>query len=338
MFTKAQIKLTILYSVFFLSLFWLFSFGLYEWMNNSFGEGYISQVQHRQEGKIVDEDAVKPGSTTARTVTIAGDVALDQLFRILIVLNGGLLFVVPTVSWFLAKRTLSPVQKIHEQQKQFVSDASHEMRTPLSIMSGEMEVILKKERTAPDYKKTIISTKEELDRLNKLVENLLFLAREDQDKKSLQVESVDITDVINSAIATLHQKAKDKNQKIEFHPHQESITVKGSESLLKQLFVNLIDNAIKYTKAKGTITISITSRTEFVEVAIKDTGIGISDEEKVKIFDRFYRADTSRSETKGYGLGLAISRAIIERHHGSLTVTSAVGNGSTFLVKLSHLG
>src|SRR5581483_5146992 len=101
-------------------LFWLFSFGIYEWMNSSFGEGYISQVQQKRG---IDTDAIN--SKNAKVVTIAGDVALDQLLQIIITLNGALLFVIPIVSWFLAKRTLSPVQHMHELQKQFVSDASH---------------------------------------------------------------------------------------------------------------------------------------------------------------------------------------------------------------------
>ncbi len=179
MFKQAQIKLTLLYSLLFLALFWVFSFGLYFWMNNSFGEGYISQVKQRQGRQ---EEEFDPRSRDV--VTIAGDVALDQLLRILLGLNAGLLLIIPIVSWFLAKRTLIPLQKIHEQQKQFVSDASHEMRTPLSIITGEIEVILDKNRSAEDYKKTLESTKEETNRLSKLAESLLFLAQADRDTKT----------------------------------------------------------------------------------------------------------------------------------------------------------
>lgn len=305
-------------------------------MNISFGEGYITQVKNRQGSNVVDDDLIQPGNTNAKIVTIVGDVALDQLLRILLTLNGSLIFVVPAISWYLAKRTLNPVQKIHEQQKQFVSDVSHELRTPLSIISGELEIVLKKERTINEYKKTIISNKEEVARLNKLVENLLFLAREEQKKQALQFESVDITDTVSTSIATLHKNAQNKHQKIIFVPPHDSIALKGSESLLRQLFINIIDNAIKYTPTKGIITITIHTKDKNVEIAVKDTGDGIGNEHKTKIFDRFYRADSSRSEIKGYGLGLSIAQAIVKRHHGSISLTSQVGHGSMFVITLPN--
>src|SRR5216683_2187268 len=195
MFTQAQIKFTIFYSALFLLLFWSFSFGLYFWMDSSFGEGFISRVYQRQS---TTKD-FQPNDKNYKVVTIAGDVALDQLQNILIVLNGCLLIIIPVASWFLAKRTLAPVQKIHEQQKQFVSDASHEMRTPLSIISGEIEVVLNKKRNAEEYRQILISTKEETNRISHLVENLLFLAKNDQNSQSFTLEDIDITDSINDA-------------------------------------------------------------------------------------------------------------------------------------------
>lgn len=330
MFKAAQFKLTFFYSALFLLLFWLFSLGIYAWMERSFGEGYISQVKQKQSyGQTTGEF----DDTKTAIVTVAGDVALNQLRTILFVLNGGLLMVIPITSWFLAKRTLSPVQKIHEQQRQFATDASHEMRTPLSIISGEIEVALNKKRKAEDYKNTLVSTKEETDRLSKLVENLLFLAREDQGKIHSQTTRVDITDVISGILANLTPKIVSKKLNVDFKLPQENIIVLGEESLFYQLFANLIENAIKYTPKQGKLKISFSTKKDKVAIQIKDTGVGIAEHEKIKIFDRFYRADSSRSGTKGYGLGLAISKAIVDRYKGKLLVSSAAGKGSTFTVE-----
>ncbi|CAN5145120.1 HAMP domain-containing sensor histidine kinase [soil metagenome] len=330
MFHKAQLKLTIFYSSLFLLLFWLFSFGLYVWMDSSFGEGYISQVQQRQQGKYQG----KIDDMKVSVIAIAGDVALDRLLTILLVLNSGLLIVIPITSWFLAKRTLSPVQKIHEQQKQFVSDSSHEMRTPLTIMSGEMEVALKKTRTVEEYKAIIVSSKQETDRLIQLVESLLFLARDDQGKQLVSFKPVDITDVVSSVIAGFKKQIAGKKLVVHFTPPQESVLIQGNESMLKQLFFNLLENSIKYTPEKGTIIVSLELKKTVFVIAIKDTGIGIDHKDQETMFDRFYRVESARSEIKGYGLGLAISKVIVERHKGLLFCDSSIGKGTTFTVEL----
>jgi signal transduction histidine kinase len=168
MFTKAGLKLTLFYSAFFLCFFWLFSIGVYLWMDKSIGEGMIVRRVQQQEQQGQFE-----GQFDERSVTIAGTIALDQLKTILLVLNGGLLPVIPLAAWVLTRRTLAPVQSMHERQQQFASDVSHELRTPLSILSGEIEVALKKDRTRNDYRQTLKSAKEETDRLGGLVENLL---------------------------------------------------------------------------------------------------------------------------------------------------------------------
>lgn len=332
MFTKAHLKLTIFYSLLFFVLFWLFSFGLYAWMERSLGESYINQIkeQHVQTGQNIGEF----DDSKVTVVTIAGEVALDRLSNILIIFNAGLLLIIPVTSWFFARRTLAPIKQAHEQQKQFVSDASHELRTPLTIMLGELEVTLQKQRSNKNYQQILLSNKEELNRLSTLVENLLFLAREDQNKNSLQFVMVDITDVISSVIAHLNSEIKKKKLKVNFQPPEENITVDGSASLLTQLFFNLIDNAIKYTPAKGLITVSLVKKNKIIEIAIKDTGIGIASNIQEKIFERFYRVDSSRSLSKGYGLGLPICKVIVKRHQGNLVLHSVEGKGSTFVISL----
>jgi signal transduction histidine kinase len=328
MFKKANIKLTIIYSLLFLVSFWIFSIGLYIWMNHSFGESYVSQVQ-QQEG-IEGE----PDQRDTAIATIAGRVALDRLRNILLILNGSLIIIVPAVAWVMTRRTLAPVQGIHNQQKQFVSDVAHELRTPLSIMTGEMEVALSKDRTVSDYKQVLTSSKEEADRLINLAENLLFLARGDQGKQTVEFEKVDITDLLGSVIASLQNDSSNKKIPLHFKPEAEPTFIWGQPSMLRRLFFNLIHNAILYTPGEGNVWISLSTNKQNLQVEVKDTGVGISREDQEKIFNRFYRVDSSRSQTRGYGLGLAICKSIVELHHGKITLTSALGQGSTFTVTL----
>jgi signal transduction histidine kinase len=329
MFKKTQLRLTLLYSLLFLVLFWAFSSGIYVWMNNSFGEGYVSQIQQHKE---IDTDSL---NRSAKIVTVAGDVALDQLRNILIVLNGVLLITIPAVSWFLAKKTLAPIQKAHEQQKQFVSDASHEMRTPLSIISGEIEVALKKHRSAGEYRSALVSTKEEADRLSGLVENLLFLAGSDKKSRSMKTEPVDITDLINSVVNALRPISRDKQITISLDTDDVSApVVLGNPILLRQLFFNIIHNAVNYSSKKGCVTISLKETGSDTSIAVRDSGPGIAQKDQERIMERFYRVDASRSDKKGHGLGLAIAKVIIDAHRGNLRVDSALGKGSVFTIIL----
>jgi signal transduction histidine kinase len=329
MLTKAGLKLILFYSALFFGFFWIFSLGLYVWMDKSIGGGLIvKQVQQQEQQGSFD------GQFDGKSITIAGNIALDQLKTILLILNGGLLPAIPLTAWFLMRRTLGPVQAIHEQQRQFASDVSHELRTPLSIMSGEIEIALKKERTEDDYQQTLKSTKEETDRLIQLVEQLLLLTRMEQSKQMREMDAVDITDLINQMIGVVQQKRKEKQLEILVTFAEESVVVLGQEALLKQLFLNILDNAIKYTPDKGKITIGLSQNKSYGIVKVRDTGIGIAPEQQARIFDRFYRIDAARSETKGYGLGLAIAQAIVALHHGEIHVHSALGKGTCLSLSL----
>lgn len=328
MFRKANIKLTLLYSVLFLVSFWVFSAGLYIWMENSFGESYISEVQQQSEIKSgFDEQHVD-------IADIAAEVALNRLGITLLILNGAMIIIVPGIAWLITRRTLAPVQRIHEQQKQFVSDVAHELRTPLSIMSGELEVALGKERTPADYQQVLTSNKQETDRLIELSENLLFLARDDQGRQTIEFEKVDITDLIGSVIASLQTESRRKEISVHFKPEEEPTFTFGQSAMLRRLFFNIIHNAIHYTPSKGDIMISLSTGKQYTQVKIKDNGIGISPEDQEKVFNRFYRVDDSRSQTKGYGLGLAICKSIVELHRGKITLHSALNQGSTFTIWL----
>jgi len=334
-FKEVKIRLTIFYSILFLVIFWVFSFGLYFWIANSFGESYVSQVkEQKQIVQFESEFGDKDDKNEEILLNIAGEVAIGKLFNMLLILNGGLLIIVPVVAWILTRHTLTPVQQIHEQQKQFVSDVSHELRTPLSVMSGEIEIALRKPHKTNEYIQVLTSSKQELGHLISLVENLLFLAKEDQKAISLQSEKVDLTDILNNVISTLIEKINKKKIILKLRPADESITVAGQASMLRQLFFNIIDNAIIYTPENGKIDIALTTNTNHVIIKVKDTGIGITPQEQKKIFERFYRVDSSRSQIKGYGLGLAICQSIVRTHKGHIDITSKPGKGTTVSVYL----
>jgi signal transduction histidine kinase len=331
MFTAARLKLMLFYAAFFLCFFWIVSLSLYVWMEHAIGGSMlVSQVQQQEQHGQYE------GGFDEQSVILAGAAALDQLKFVLLALNCGLVPTIPLAAWLLTGRTLKPVQVIHDQQQQFASDVSHELRTPLAIMSGEIEVVLKKNRSQKDYQQTLTSVKEETDRLIGLVENVLLLAHIEQAPLARAVEPVDLTDLINQVLGRFEQQRKEKHVSIHLTAAEESVVVRGQEALLRQLFFNLLENALKYTPEHGTITLELAQKKQYGIVTITDTGIGIAPEHQNRIFDRFYRIDAARSGSRGYGLGLAIAQAIVALHHGTIRVHSAVGQGTTFVLSFPH--
>lgn len=332
MFKNARIKLTITYCVIFFSLFWIFSLSLYTWMEHSFGEGYVAQVETQNQTQL---DETLENTTSPEVITVAGDVALAKLKDILLMLNGAVLIIIPLGSWVLTERTLKPVEKAYNAQKQFVSDAAHELRTPLTIVQGEFDVALNKTRKVSAYKTTLKSAREEIARLQHLTEDLLMLARGDRLERA-NFKNVDIIDVITESVLRFRPQARKKSIVLIFEPPHSVLRTLGYESQLTQVIHNLLDNAIKYTENGGRITLNVLSQKESIQIIVEDTGVGLTDSEIKKVTDRFYRADSSRS-SQGFGLGLSICKSIIEQHNGTLHITSKEGVGtkvSVFLPKV----
>ena len=300
MFKKARLKLTFFYSLVFLLFFWLSNIALYSLVSRSLGD----------------------------------DPSLVKLRDMLFLLNIYLIFFVPFIAWFFTFLALKPVQEIHEQQKQFMSDVSHELRTPLSILSSEIDVALKKPRQTVFYKQILTSNKQEVDRLAALVGNLLFLAKEDQRQQTIKFERVDITDLLGEVIVSLRDKSVKKKISVSFAPADEAIVVLGQPLMLKQLFLNIIDNALNYTPINGNVQIYLEASQQYARIKVKDSGIGIAKQDQKKIFERFYRVDSSRSQVIGYGLGLSLCQSIVKLHRGNITVYSRLGKGSVFTVLL----
>jgi signal transduction histidine kinase len=233
---------------------------------------------------------------------------------------------------------LSRLEVAFESQKQFIQDASHELRTPIAIAQTNIEVAEMEEKaTAGDYKRLMEILKMSLDRLNKLSDSLLLLSEGDQPQ--MKMSAVDIASILNEVAAEARAKATAANVSLELEPIHGELSAIGYPIRLKQAVINLVDNAIKYNKPGGTVKISARAEGSQIVMQVQDTGIGISQADRERIFNRFFRVDKSRSRAQGgIGLGLAIVKKIVEDHGGTISVESTPGEGSTFRIVLSRHG
>lgn len=224
------------------------------------------------------------------------------------------------------------------QIRQFSSDASHELRTPLTVMKGETELALRRPREAGDYTVVLESNLEEIDRMTRIVDELLFLSRADMGE--VKMEHIPVK--LESLLEDIHWQASLLGQEQDIQVALGLVmpaVVLGDELRLRELLLNLVDNAVKYSKPGGTVDVSLVTEAGRARVAVTDHGIGIAPADQSRIFDRFYRTDDARAHTKkGTGLGLAICEWIAESHQGRIEVQSEIGKGSTFTVTLPLAG
>lgn len=219
--------------------------------------------------------------------------------------------------------------------RQFTADASHELRTPLTILTGELELALRSARTEEEYQEVISSALQETLRMSRVVEDLLLLSRADMGHIRLQSEMINLNDILVDLADATSILGADKNLSISYRHEDQPIYVLGDHARLYQMFLNLLDNAVKYTPRDGSISLTLYRDGNVAEVRVRDTGIGISKEHQKKIFDRFYRVDKARSRAHGgVGLGLSIVEWTARAHDGVITVESEPGHGSTFIVRL----
>lgn len=230
----------------------------------------------------------------------------------------------------MADRAMVPVVKSFEQQKQFIANASHELRTPLSIIMSGMDVLRSDDdnKFSPFSREIINDISDESRRMKKLIDDLLMTARSDNDTLKVCIEPLSLPQLLHQ----LHNKFSllAAKQQIELSLQEIPDTVVyADKNHVQQILTILLDNAIKYTGAGGSIFIAAQEHPHSVSVSVTDSGQGISSDDLPHVFERFYRADKSH-ETKGNGLGLYIAKMLAEKNNGSLTVTSSLGKGSCF--------
>lgn len=296
--------------------------------NKNRGKVIVSGTQlEYQFEKFHNMHALALGDFSSETRT------LRNLLIILILVG----FVAMALAMFIGLITVNnairPIEESYNKQKQFVADASHELKTPLTTINTNIDVLLSHgESTIGDEKKWLMYIKNEATRMSKLTNDLLYLARLDHDE-NLMLSEVSFSESIQSILLTMEAVAFENNITVEENI-RENVVVKAASDKLKQLVMILMDNALKYTPTHGKVTVSLTVGKEAV-LKIRNTGDGIDKEDMKQIFERFYRSDKSRTrESGGYGLGLAIAKAITESFGGHISVNSVLGEYTEFTVNL----
>ncbi|MBN9606006.1 MAG: HAMP domain-containing histidine kinase [Actinomycetales bacterium] len=260
-----------------------------------------------------------------------GGISAEQGFALLggALLAGGvaLVIVAPLAGWFMARAALAPIRRTYELQQRFVDGAAHELRTPLALIQGELELALSRSRTPAQYRAAIEVAASATATVVRLSDDLLLLARGDSDDLAASFEPLDLDALAASALdgttgtPTLRLAATS------------AATVIGSRELLVRALGNLVDNARKFTPPDGRVTVSTSLVGPYAVIEVRDTGRGMSPDDLRRARDRFWRADTARS-SEGTGLGLALVESIARAHHGELLLDSRPGDGVTATLRL----
>lgn len=242
------------------------------------------------------------------------------------------------LSLFLARWALKPVEQAWKQQNQFIADASHELKTPLTVILANLQILLShQDSTIKSQVKWVNNTKEEAARMKQLVEELLFLARSDAGtvEASRTADSeFDYSDSVLNCVL-LFEAVAFENKITLNHSITPDLHLSGNESQIKQAVTILLDNACKYAGKQGTVSVSLKQTSRHSVLTVTNTGEPIPQSEQAHIFERFYRTDKSRVRKEGgYGLGLSIARTIIEHHKGKISVASSAAEGTVFTVVL----
>ncbi len=342
MFTSARVKLTLWYLIIIMMISLTFSVVIFGMVSREVDRFELMQ-RARVERRIREEIVIPQGPGVFRRFLEEGRMASPELVqetkeRILYVLflaNGSIFILAGWFGYILAGRTLRPIQQMVDDQNRFISDASHELKTPLASLKIAFEVYLRDhKRTLKDADLIVRESVEEVHKLQTLTESLLDISEHEDGGKKFTLEKLDIGSVIDEAMKKVKNLASKKN--IEFKKNIPTVSLRGNRKALVNLFTILFDNAIKYSNEGNLVEVTSKIEEHKIIIMVKDSGIGISREDLPRVFDRFYRADSARSKAHagGNGLGLSIARQILLQHGGALRVESTLGKGSLFTVEL----
>jgi signal transduction histidine kinase len=334
MFQKARIKLTVWYLLIIMLVSIAFSLVIYLGINGELGRfERLQDLRVRREQQLMLPVPPPPEIHGLDLEAIAA--ARTRLTIILILTNLGIFVAAGFAGYFLAGRTLRPIKDMLDEQNRFITDASHELRTPLTSLKTSIEVNLRnKNLTINQAKNLIQSNLEDVEYLRVLSDGLLRLAYYQEPNGNMLFEKVSLKEIVENAVDKVKALALDN--KIGINSKIENLEINGDKKSLTELLVVLLDNAIKYGKQNSSVKINTLKEDGKVIISVSDNGIGIDEKDLPHIFDRFYRAEKSRSKenVSGYGLGLSIAKKIVELHNGLITVESKKGEGTAFMVAL----
>jgi heavy metal sensor kinase len=233
---------------------------------------------------------------------------------------------------------IARLEAAFRQISQFTADVSHELRTPLAVMRGEIEVALQYSKSEEELKGVLVSMLEEVDRLSGIANDLLLLARADAGLDMKRFDKVNLGQLLAEVADDVKLLAESRGVVLKSGDLQDTVLL-GDRDGLRRIFMNLLDNAVKYTPSGGQVRLSCVVRDGAARISVEDNGVGIGPEDVPHLFDRFYKTSRSRTQTsdKGAGLGLSIARSLVEKHGGTISVQSALGRGTTFTVLLPLL-
>lgn len=341
MFKSARIKLTAWYLLIIMFISLSFSLAMYRVLTSELDrverthrlrlEYHLPEFYRPLPSSDFDNDFSRPLFLDPALITETK----NRLKIILAAINFAILAASAIAGYFLAGRTLKPIAEMVEDQRRFVADASHELRTPLTSLKTEIEVSLRQPQlTIKEAQKLLQSNLEEVNHLQVLSDNLIKLHQYQKGNNGLSLTHISLKPIIAEAIKKVSPQAKMKKISLVHQIYDYSLV--ANQPALIELFTIFLDNAIKYSPPQSQVKLTSAKTDGHILVHIADQGIGIDPKDLPHLFDRFYRADKSRTKSAvdGFGLGLSIAKQIIERHHGSIKVQTKLHQGTTFTIQI----
>jgi signal transduction histidine kinase len=301
--------------------------------------------RHGNTLRLRAEPFTLAGGAPMVAVAVADKVELEDRYATLIATFGAAaaaaLLLVVAGGWFLVRKSTAPVELTIEHMRRFMADAAHELRTPLTVLRSRAEIALQQPRAAGEYEETLRGIELDAKRLGTIVEDLLILARADAGERPIARERVFLDDLTLDAAGAARVVAQAKGVELELEEFGEA-PVDGDPTLLRQLVLILLDNAVKFTAKGGSVRVRVGESSDRPTLVVEDTGVGIPAEQLPHVFERFYRGDPARSRgngsVDGAGLGLSIAKWIADAHNAEISVSSERGAGTRVSVRFVGVG